>query len=65
MRFFLPYPISHTLKNLPSRFRGPHPTFEPFLSNFKMGGLEPPKSLLLRFVLPAIGEASSIVHGRA
>eukprot|EP01051_Picozoa_sp_SAG22_P006492 SAG22_NODE_427_length_10603_cov_19.158225_3_plen_61_part_00 len=25
----------------------PHPTFEPFLSNFKMGGLEPPKLLLL------------------
>eukprot|EP01051_Picozoa_sp_SAG22_P027595 SAG22_NODE_9310_length_597_cov_0.921687_1_plen_45_part_01 len=30
MRFFLPFPLSHTLKNLPSRFRGPHPTFERF-----------------------------------
>jgi hypothetical protein len=47
MRFFLPFPLSHTLKNLPSRFRGPHPTFKPFLFNFKMGGLEPPKYLLL------------------
>ena len=36
------FPLSHTLKNLPSRFRGPHPTFEPFLFNFKMAELEPP-----------------------
>ena len=30
-----------------SRFRGPHPTFEPFLIKFKMDELEPPKLLLL------------------
>eukprot|EP01051_Picozoa_sp_SAG22_P013145 SAG22_NODE_1443_length_4412_cov_46.750058_2_plen_92_part_00 len=47
MRFLLLKDLIHPLKNLPSRFRGPHPTFEPFLSNFKMGELEPPKSLLL------------------
>ena len=47
MRFLLLKDLIHPLKNLPSRFRGPHPTFEPFLFNFKMGELEPPKLLLL------------------
>ena len=47
MRFLLLKDLIHPLKNLPSRFRGPHPTFEPFLFNFKMAELEPPKSLLL------------------
>ena len=48
MRFLLLKDLIHPLKNLPSRFRGPHPTFEPFLFNFKMGEPEPPKLLLLR-----------------
>eukprot|EP01051_Picozoa_sp_SAG22_P017084 SAG22_NODE_2555_length_2451_cov_15.623299_2_plen_91_part_00 len=47
MRFILLKDLIHPLKNLPSRFRGPHPTFEPFLFNFNMGELEPPKLLLL------------------
>ena len=47
MRFLLLKDLIHPLKNLPSRFRGPHPTFVPFLFNFKMDELEPPKSLLL------------------
>ena len=48
MRFLLLKDLIHPLKNLPSRFRGPHPTFEPFLSNFYMAEPEPPKLLLLK-----------------
>ena len=35
MRFLLLKDLIHPLKSLPSRFRGPHPTFEPFLFTFK------------------------------
>eukprot|EP01051_Picozoa_sp_SAG22_P033808 SAG22_NODE_14999_length_359_cov_4.953846_1_plen_115_part_10 len=48
MRFLLLKDLIHPLKNLPSRFRGPHPTFEPLLFNFNMGEPEPPKFLLLQ-----------------